>query len=114
MVTADIGRILDKEDGILVGFESSIRVFCAECQEPLQFIGLPIGYSPRQPMVDVSGHELRAPLLMAGFEPRTEPGFHVLERTNDSTKNPSSNCSIHINEPKPCFLCMHGPRNVDR
>lgn len=61
-------------------FHAEVRVRCADCSEPFQWIGLPIGLSPREATVDVSGRELRAPLRPVSSPPgfgEDGPAFHV-------------------------------------
>ena len=54
--------------------------YCVDCDEPFRWIGVPIGLSPRQPMVSVDETELRAPLRPASSDPDFGlglPGFAV-------------------------------------
>lgn len=61
----EINRLTDGDGGPVTGYTSTIRVACADCDEPYEWIGLPVGLSPRGPTVSVDGLELRAPLRPA-------------------------------------------------
>lgn len=52
---------LENEDGFHQGWYADIRINCAWCGQPFQWIG-PMGISPDQPMVSADGLELRAPM----------------------------------------------------
>ncbi len=55
----------DGDDGPVVGYDANVRVWCAieGCGEGFEFVGAPIGYSPRQLMTSFNGKELRAPIV---------------------------------------------------
>jgi hypothetical protein len=76
----EVARITGQEDGPVIGYSGTVRVDCAVCGEPMQWLGAPVGLSPRQPMTSVDGLELRAPLrprsAPAGWG-EDGPGFHV-------------------------------------
>ena len=83
-VTAEINRIgtLDDPatDGIPTSYMADIRVACAECGEPFQWLGLPVGVNYDRPMVSVDGTEIRAPIWPAHEPPgprRGPRGFHM-------------------------------------
>jgi hypothetical protein len=69
--SVEFTRLTLVEDGPVVGYQSSIHVACKGCKEPFEWIGLPVGLSPRLPMVSVDGLELRAPLRPVS----SPPGF---------------------------------------
>lgn len=46
---------------------ADLTVTCVDCNQEMQFIGFPQGCSPGEPMVNVSGTELRIP-----FRPYSE------------------------------------------
>lgn len=46
---------------------ADLTVKCVQCGQSMQFIGFPMGLSPGEPMISVSGTELRIP-----FRPYTE------------------------------------------
>lgn len=58
-----VTRLTDSDDETKVtGYTTDITVHCAECFKPFEWIGLPGGYSPSQPMVDFDRVTLRAPI----------------------------------------------------
>jgi hypothetical protein len=58
-----VGRLTDSNDESKVtGYTADIQIHCADCFMPFQFIGVPGGYSPSQPMVNFDSTELRAPI----------------------------------------------------
>lgn len=76
----DVARITEVEGGPAVSFSATVRVDCAACGESMQWVGTPVGLSPRQPMTSVDGLELRAPLRPRSASPgwgEDGPGFHV-------------------------------------
>lgn len=40
---------------------ADVSVRCSACGQAMQFIGFPVGLSPAEPMVDVTGTEARLP-----------------------------------------------------
>jgi hypothetical protein len=62
-----IARLAADETGEkIVGFSADITVKCIDCGLPFEFLGLPMGYSPLQPMCSVDGTEARMPLKPQG------------------------------------------------
>lgn len=62
-----VGRLAADETGKkIVGFTADIKITCADCDKPFEFIGLPMGYSPRETMCSVDGTEARMPLKPQG------------------------------------------------
>jgi hypothetical protein len=62
-----VGRLAADDAGTkIVGFSADITVKCRDCELPFEFIGLPMGYSPLQPMCSVDGTEARMPLKPRG------------------------------------------------
>ena len=57
-----VNRLSDTDDGPVTGYAADITICCADCGLPFWFLGLPAGYSPQQPMTNVLGTELRAPI----------------------------------------------------
>lgn len=65
--TVSVGRLAADESGEkIVGFTADIKVHCVDCETPFEFLGLPMGYSPVQPMCSVDGTEARMPLKPRG------------------------------------------------
>lgn len=75
-----VARLTDGDDGPVTGYSAEIRIRCVDCQHPFEFIGVPGGYSPGQPMVNFDGTELRAPI-----RPSSDPVEHVKVILNPGT-----------------------------
>lgn len=54
------GQVDEHQD--VQGFNASVRVWCADCEEPFVWMGVEPGLSPQFPMCDASGQQLNAPL----------------------------------------------------
>ena len=76
-----VGRIVaegSSDDSAPIAYSADITVQCSECKKPFEFLGLPMGYSPLQPMCSVDGTEARMPLKPQGETVRTDlAGFTV-------------------------------------
>lgn len=44
------------------GFMADVRIKCADCGIPFEFVGLPSGLHFEKPMVSIDSTELRAPI----------------------------------------------------
>lgn len=64
----------DTDPNKVVGFAADVKINCADCGLPFEFIGLPTGISMTnsKPMVSMDSKELRAPL-----KPSSDPVDHV-------------------------------------
>lgn len=70
---ASVTRLTAEDDTEkITGYTTDIKVSCAECGLPFEWIGVPGGYSPAQPMVNFDATELRAPI-----KPSTDPVEHA-------------------------------------
>lgn len=69
---AKVGRLTDGDNGPVAGYTADIRIRCIQCGIPFEFIGVPGGYSPAQPMVNFDATELRAPI-----KPSSDPVEHA-------------------------------------
>lgn len=59
-VQANIGRISKEEGGPITHYTADVTIHCAECGEPFEFLGLPIGSSAYGAATSLGGLELRA------------------------------------------------------
>lgn len=67
VVNADIARCTrSEEDDTVVAYYCELHVKCTVCDKPFEFIGLPMGMSPGQPMCSVDGQEARMPIKPVG------------------------------------------------
>lgn len=74
-------RLFEEESpDIVTGFSADIRIKCADCGMPFEFIGLPGGYNPGRPMTSFDATELRAPI-----KPSSDP----VEHANQLLKQPT-------------------------
>jgi hypothetical protein len=55
---------LREGDGSIVDYTVDITARCKQCGAAVYWVGLPGGYSPLEPRVNVDGTELRAPFAM--------------------------------------------------
>lgn len=62
LVKANVARLTDTEGGAVTGFDASVKINCAECEMPFQWLGLDKGSSPFKPMTSADTFELRAPI----------------------------------------------------
>jgi hypothetical protein len=78
-VDANIARVQrSEEDPTIVSFMADLRVKCADCDKPFEWIGFPMGYSPNEPRVSIDGKECRAPIKPEGVVmPIDLPSFRV-------------------------------------
>lgn len=62
----EVVRLTEHQGGPVTGFRADVRVWCADCDEPFEFLGpLPVGVLPDQPTTGVFRTELRVPLRPA-------------------------------------------------
>jgi hypothetical protein len=81
-----VGRLTDGDSGPLIAFSADIRIKCVDCNRPFQFVGVPMGSSPTQPMASVDLLELRAPIAPRGeWIPGGRVGFTVVPLTEEAT-----------------------------
>lgn len=76
----EVSRITDGDGGPLTNLYADVRVRCADCGEQMRFIGVEPGLSPRRPMCEVGGLELRCPMQPESADPSwgtTGPGYSV-------------------------------------
>lgn len=79
-ITAHVMHLTKGPDGPVEGYSVELRLNCTECGDRFQWIGLPMGYSPGQPMSDVEGFVLRAPVRPESMSPdfgRGLPGVGI-------------------------------------
>jgi hypothetical protein len=62
----------DTDESKITGYSANIRIVCAECGIPFEWVGVLGGYSPSQPMASVDNYELRAPI-----KPSSDPAEAV-------------------------------------
>lgn len=62
-VEAKVARLTESDDSDFVtGYHMDVTVICAQCFKPFRFVGLPSGYSPSYPTVDVEEITARMPI----------------------------------------------------
>lgn len=73
----DVNRMEDSG-----AFIVDLRVNCADCKQPFEFVGFPPGLSFGQPMTSLDNCELHLPIVPRGSVAVTDlPGFRV-QRTS--------------------------------
>jgi hypothetical protein len=62
-VDAKVFRLTESEESDkVIGYKADITIHCMDCFHPFQFIGVPKGLSPNQPMASLDLLELRIPI----------------------------------------------------
>lgn len=62
-VEAKVARLTESDESdVVTGYHMDITVICAQCLKPFKFVGLPGGYSPGYPTVDVEEITARIPI----------------------------------------------------
>ena len=70
---AKVGRLHEEgKPEMITGYRLDLIVRCKDCGLPFEFVGLPGGYHPGQPTVNIDGTELRCPIT-----PSTDPVEHA-------------------------------------
>lgn len=70
---ASVARLTnDSDSNEIIGYATDIKVKCAQCGIPFEWIGIGGGYSPTEPKVNFDRTELRAPI-----RPSTDPVEHA-------------------------------------
>lgn len=64
----DVGR-LTNEAGEVTSYMADVRIRCADCRRPFQFLGLKTGIDTGGAMVSIDGLEARIALCPQGEEP---------------------------------------------
>lgn len=57
-----VGRLTDGDNGPVTDYMLDIKVQCRDCKQFFEFIGVPAGYSPSEPMTSTDFTELRIPV----------------------------------------------------
>jgi hypothetical protein len=80
----EVGRLTASEDdSTIVGFTADIKIHCVECGKPFEFVGLPMGSSPMQPMCSVDGQEARMPIMPQGEQMRMDLAGFTIRKISD-------------------------------
>ncbi len=87
--SVEVGRLTDGA-GNVHAFTADVRVECAVCGLPFEFMGMPEGLSPSVPTRSVDGLEARLPIqpqlrseLLGPLWPSPRRGSPVLVHRND-------------------------------
>lgn len=75
----DVNRLSKTEGGPITHYSADVRIKCAQCGTPFEFMGLPVGLNAYGVAVDLEGTELRAAIkpLNGPMPPAGLPGFSV-------------------------------------
>ena len=63
----NIGRLTKGDGGPVTHYTADVTIFCADCEMPFRFVGLPAGYHFAEPRVSIDRLELRAPIEPAEY-----------------------------------------------
>lgn len=66
--TVEVTRLTKDEGGGPYAFSADVKIQCAGCLLPFKFLGLGVGMSSLEPLTDVTGQELHAPIVPVGRE----------------------------------------------
>ena len=61
----DVSRLTADEGGSVGAYMAEVRIWCNDCRERFRFIGLDVGYSPRNPATRPDHQEARLPIAPA-------------------------------------------------
>jgi hypothetical protein len=68
-----VNRLTASEtDETVVAFNADVRIQCAECSKPFEFIGVPIGLLHTEPTCSVDGTQARMPIKPVGEPMRAD------------------------------------------
>ncbi len=81
-----VGRITDGEGGKVYRYTLDLKVRCVECNMPFEFVGLPAGSSPDEPMTNFDFTELRAPIRPHTGEVAQKLSYKVKSEETPGTK----------------------------
>jgi hypothetical protein len=59
----EVNRLTDTDSGRVTGYAADIKVNCADCSMPFQWLGTQSGLDYRKPMCSADRTELRAPII---------------------------------------------------
>lgn len=62
-------RTASETDNTVIGYSADLTINCTQCGQAFEFIGVPLGYSPFQPMANFDGTKLRIPIRPSTLEP---------------------------------------------
>lgn len=78
----DVARMSKDIGGPITDYHMDMRLECADCGTPFEFMGLPHGISPDKPMGSPDNKEARMPIRPAGSHGRGFwPGFTITRKT---------------------------------
>ena len=64
-----VGRLTKGDDGPVTGYTAEVRIHCAQCGLPFEFMGLPVGLLPDGAAVSVNAQEARLAIAPHGVRP---------------------------------------------
>lgn len=62
-VVGEVYRLTDTDDGPVTSFSIEVKVKCAMCDMPFEWLGVDRGLSVKKPMKSADGLTLRAPII---------------------------------------------------
>lgn len=84
-----VGRLTDEVSGEVTSYTADIKIKCAQCNTPFEFVGVPVGSSLLKPMTSVDFAELRAPIRPSTGEFGFPESYDLSkpEKTNQTSVN---------------------------
>jgi hypothetical protein len=82
-----VGRMTDGEEGDVVYFEATVKIWCKICHRPMQFVGLPIEEDSQGASISNDGQEAKLAIFPVGDIPQPLDdlllrGFRVKQTTD--------------------------------
>ena len=69
-------KIADDNDTTkITGYRCEVSIFCVDCGEAFNFVGLPAGYDVNHPTISIDGLELRVPIAPSGENVKVRQQF---------------------------------------
>lgn len=62
---ANVFRLQEDDNREPKSYAVDLRIHCAQCGLPFEFVGLPMGVSPNEPTVSIDCQEARIPIIPA-------------------------------------------------
>lgn len=85
-VQANVARITEEEGGPAKNFLLEVQVWCDQCNEPFEFVSLPVGLSFDKPTANVDFTEAHLPIRPATGVLATKLSYEMPKESGTSSK----------------------------
>lgn len=69
LADVSVGRLSQTDGGPITSYTADIRIRCADCDLPFEFLGLECGFDLQGARVSIDGQEARIALAPKGLKP---------------------------------------------